>query len=55
MPSSGIPGVIGGPHVTQLPGEALGHNGEPKHVDAVALGEATKPGPGSLQTRRKAG
>ena len=45
MPSSGIPGVIGGPHVTQLPGEALGHNGEPKHADAVALGEADETWP----------
>ena len=37
---AGIPVVMGGPHVTELPGEALGRDGEPKHADAVALGEA---------------
>ena len=43
--AAGIPVVMGGPHVTELPGEALGHNGEPKHADAVALGEADETWP----------
>lgn len=38
--AAGIPVVMGGPHVTELPGEALGHDGGPRHADAVALGEA---------------
>jgi radical SAM superfamily enzyme YgiQ (UPF0313 family) len=37
---AGIPVVMGGPHVTELPGEALGHNGGRRHADAVAIGEA---------------
>src|SRR5271155_5107781 len=32
--------VMGGPHVTELPDEALGRNGGARHADAVALGEA---------------
>jgi radical SAM superfamily enzyme YgiQ (UPF0313 family) len=36
----GVPVVIGGPHVTEMPDEALGRNGGPRHADAVALGEA---------------
>src|SRR5262245_51790245 len=32
--------VMGGPHVTEVPDEPLGRNGGPKHVDAIALGEA---------------
>ena len=43
--AAGIPVVMGGPHVTELPGEALGHNDEPKHADAVALGEADETWP----------
>ncbi len=38
--AAGIPVVMGGPHVTEVPGEALGRAGEPRHADAVALGEA---------------
>ena len=38
--AAGIPVVMGGPHVTEVPGEALGHDGGPRHADAVALGEA---------------
>ena len=38
--AAGIPVVMGGPHVSELPDEALGRSGEPKHADAVALGEA---------------
>ena len=29
-----------GPHVTEVPDEPLGREGEPRHADAVALGEA---------------
>src|SRR5262245_4941269 len=36
----GVPVVMGGPHVTELPDEALGRNGGGRHADAVALGEA---------------
>jgi hypothetical protein len=32
--------VMGGPHVTEVPDEPLGRNGSPRHVDAIALGEA---------------
>lgn len=32
--------VMGGPHVTECPDEALGRDGGPRHADAVALGEA---------------
>jgi radical SAM superfamily enzyme YgiQ (UPF0313 family) len=32
--------VFGGPHVTEVPDEPLGRSGEPRHADAVALGEA---------------
>jgi len=37
---AGIRVVMGGPHVTECPDEALGRNGGPRHADAVALGEA---------------
>ncbi|MGA2992535.1 MAG: radical SAM protein [Candidatus Korobacteraceae bacterium] len=43
--AAGIPVVMGGPHVTEVPGEALGHNGEARHADAVALGEADETWP----------
>ena len=32
--------VMGGPHVTEVPDEPIGRDGEPRHADAVALGEA---------------
>ena len=32
--------VMGGPHVTEVPYEPIGLDGEPRHADAVALGEA---------------
>jgi radical SAM superfamily enzyme YgiQ (UPF0313 family) len=32
--------VMGGPHVTEVPNEPLGRDSGPRHVDAVALGEA---------------
>ena len=38
--AAGLPVVIGGPHVTELPDEALGRDGGPRHADAVAIGEA---------------
>ena len=41
----GIPVVMGGPHVTEVPGEALGRDGGPRHADAVALGEADQTWP----------
>ena len=41
----GIPVVMGGPHVTEVPDEALGRDGGPQHADAVALGEADETWP----------
>ena len=38
--AGGIKVVMGGPHVTECPDEALGRDGGPRHADAVALGEA---------------
>src|SRR5579871_1931810 len=38
--AAGMPVVMGGPHVTEVPGEPLGRDGEARHADAVALGEA---------------
>jgi len=38
--AAGVPVVMGGPHVTAMPDEALGRDGGPRHADAVALGEA---------------
>jgi len=43
--AAGVPVVMGGPHVTELPDEALGRDGGPKHADAVALGEADETWP----------
>ena len=43
--AAGIPVVMGGPHVTELPAEALGHDGGSRHADAVALGEADETWP----------
>jgi len=43
--AAGIPVVMGGPHVTELPAEALGRDGGPRHADAVALGEADETWP----------
>lgn len=37
---AGIKVVMGGPHVTECPDEALGRDGGKRHADAVALGEA---------------
>jgi radical SAM superfamily enzyme YgiQ (UPF0313 family) len=38
--SAGAKVVFGGPHVTEVPDEPLGRAEEPRHVDAIALGEA---------------
>ena len=38
--AAGIRVVMGGPHVTEVPDEALGRSGGPRHADALALGEA---------------
>lgn len=38
--AAGFTVVMGGPHVTECPDEALGKDGGPRHADAVALGEA---------------
>src|SRR5512147_626458 len=43
--AAGIPVVMGGPHVTEAPDEALGRDGGPRHADAVALGEADETWP----------
>ena len=38
--AAGAKVVMGGPHVTEVPDEPVGRDGEPRHADAVALGEA---------------
>jgi len=38
--AAGVRVVMGGPHVTEVPDEALGRDGGQRHADAVALGEA---------------
>ena len=43
--AAGFPVVMGGPHVTELPDEALGRDGGLRHADAVALGEADETWP----------
>jgi radical SAM superfamily enzyme YgiQ (UPF0313 family) len=43
--AAGVPVVMGGPHVTEVPDEALGRNGGTRHADAVALGEADETWP----------
>lgn len=43
--AAGLPVVMGGPHVTEAPAEALGQEGGPRHADAVALGEADETWP----------
>ncbi len=35
-----VPVVLGGPHVTEVPGESLGWNGLERCADSVVLGEA---------------
>jgi radical SAM superfamily enzyme YgiQ (UPF0313 family) len=38
--ATGVPVIMGGPHVTEMPEEALGRDGGPRHADSVVLGEA---------------
>jgi len=46
---TGVPVVMGGPHVTEMADEALGRNGGPRHADAVALGEADETWPSIVE------
>jgi radical SAM superfamily enzyme YgiQ (UPF0313 family) len=43
--AAGIRVVMGGPHVTEVPDEALGRDGGVRHADAIALGEADETWP----------
>ena len=43
--AAGVKVVMGGPHVTEIPDEALGRDGGLRHADAVALGEADETWP----------
>jgi Fe-S oxidoreductase len=43
--AAGVKVVMGGPHVTEVPDEALGRNGGERHADAIALGEADETWP----------
>jgi radical SAM superfamily enzyme YgiQ (UPF0313 family) len=43
--AAGVLVVMGGPHVTEVPDEPLGRGGEPRHADAIALGEADQTWP----------
>src|SRR2546429_820228 len=43
--AAGVPVVMGGPHVTEVPDEALGRDGGSRHADPVALGEADETWP----------
>jgi radical SAM superfamily enzyme YgiQ (UPF0313 family) len=43
--AAGVPVVMGGPHVSEVPDEALGRDGGPRHADALALGEADETWP----------
>jgi len=42
---AGVSVVMGGPHVTEVPDEALGRDGGPRHADAIAVGEADETWP----------
>ena len=43
--AAGVRVVMGGPHVTEIPSEALGRDGGVRHADSVALGEADETWP----------
>src|SRR5207247_1396341 len=45
--------VMGGPHVTEVPGEPLGGDGNPRHADAIALGEADETWPQIVEDTAK--
>ena len=42
--AAGVPVVMGGPHVTECPDEAIGKGGGPRYADAVLWAKPTKPG-----------
>lgn len=50
---AGFKVVMGGPHVTECPDEALGRNGGLRHADAVALGEADETWPQIVEDAAK--
>ena len=56
--AAGIPVVMGGPHVTEFPDEALGRDGGPRHADASGSGRsrrdlaADRRGRGARSTQR---
>jgi hypothetical protein len=52
--AAGIPVVMGGPHVTEVPDEALGRDGGPRHADAWRWVKRMKPGRASWRMRRAA-
>lgn len=43
--AAGVPVVMGGPHVTEMPDEALGRDGGARHANAIAVGEADETWP----------
>ena len=43
--AAGIPVVMGGPHVTEIPGEALGRNGGPGTPTRLPWAKRIRPGP----------
>ena len=47
--AAGAKVVMGGPHVTEVPDEPLGRSSEPRHADAIALGEADDTWPRIVQ------
>ncbi len=47
--AAGVKVVMGGPHVTEVPDEPLGRDSEPRHADAIALGETDNTWPQILQ------
>ena len=50
--AAGAKVVMGGPHVTEVPNEPIGRDTEPRHADAVALGEADYLWPRIVARRR---
>jgi len=51
--AAGVRVVMGGPHVTEVPDEALGRDGGSCHADAVALGEADETWPRIVEDAAK--
>jgi radical SAM superfamily enzyme YgiQ (UPF0313 family) len=47
--AAGVPVIMGGPHVSELPDEALGRDGGSRHTDSVVLGEADQIWPGIIR------